>query len=364
MASTQRKILNIFAFRRIIIPVVIGLGVIVYMILRDINRGNLSGITWSWNAGFYFFCSLLMLVLRDAGYIYRIRLLTDKMLSWRKSFQVIMLWEFASSVTPSVVGGSAFAIFILAKEKLGAGRSTAIVIVTALLDEFFYLIMLPLVFILAGIDRLAIASNQIHVLGYTVGTMGIFYVGYAFISLLALLLSYGVFINPAGFGWILEKLTNIPFLKRFKRDARMMGNQVIETSAELKDKHFKYWAKAFGATFVSWTARFWLVNFLIMAFAGPIGWADNLLVYARQLMMWVIMLISPTPGGSGIAEYFFPIFLREFIKGPQGDLSTIVALFWRLMTYYPYLILGAFILPLWLRRVYLGRKLIRFRKTH
>lgn len=199
--------------------------------------------------------------------------------------------------------------------------------------------------------------------GYSVGTMGIFYMGYAFISILALLLAYGVLINPAGFGWLLDKLTNIPFLKRFKRDARMMGNQVIETSVELKDKPVKYWAKAFGATVISWTARFWLVNFLIMAFAGTMGWADNMLVYARQLMMWVIMLISPTPGGSGIAEYFFPIFLREFIKGPQGDLSTIVALFWRLMTYYPYLVLGALILPLWLRRVYLGRKLIRFRKT-
>ncbi|HAH57735.1 MAG TPA: TIGR00374 family protein [Bacteroidales bacterium] len=363
MSSTQRKILNIFAFRRIIVPVAIGLAVIIYMIMRDIGKGNLTGLAWTWNAVFYFFCSLLMLILRDAAYMYRIRLLTDKVLSWRKSFQVIMLWEFASSVTPSVVGGSAIAIFILAKEKLGAGRSTAIVIVTALLDELFYLIMLPLVFLIAGFDRLAIVSNKIHVFGYSVGTMGIFYLGYAFISILALLLAYGIFINPAGFGWLLDKLTNLPFLKSSKRDARMMGNQVIETSVELKDKPVKYWSKAFGATVISWTARFWLVNFLIMAFAGTMSWTDNMLVYARQLMMWVIMLISPTPGGSGIAEYFFPIFLREFIKGPQGDLSTIVALFWRLMTYYPYLVLGALILPLWLRRVYLGRKLIRFRKT-
>ena len=363
MSSTQRKILNIFAFRRIIVPVILGLGVIVYMVVRDVKSGNISHVDWSWNAAFFFFCSLLMLVLRDLAYIYRIRLLTDKVLSWRKSFQVIMLWEFASSVTPSVVGGSAFAIYILTKEKLGAGRSTAIVIVTALLDELFYLVMLPLVFILAGFDRLAIVSNKIQVLGHSVGTMGIFYLGYAFISILALILAYGVLINPGGFGWLLDKITNIPLLKRFKRDARMMGNQVIETSVELKGKPVKYWAKAFGATVVSWTARFWLVNFLIMAFVGSIGWGDNMLIYARQLMMWVIMLISPTPGGSGIAEYFFPIFLREFIKGPQGDLSSIVALFWRLMTYYPYLILGAFILPLWLRRVYLGRKLIRFRKT-
>jgi glycosyltransferase 2 family protein len=74
------------------------------------------------------------------------------------------------------------------------------------------------------------------------------------------------------------------------------------------------------------------------------------------------MLVSPTPGGSGIAEYFFPVFLREYIAGPAGDLTTIVALTWRLITYYPYLIIGAFILPFWLRRVYLGRRLITFRK--
>jgi uncharacterized membrane protein YbhN (UPF0104 family) len=83
---------------------------------------------------------------------------------------------------------------------------------------------------------------------------------------------------------------------------------------------------------------------------------------SRQLMMWVIMLISPTPGGSGIAEFFFPIFLREFIAGSTRDLTVIVALAWRMLTYYPYLIIGALVLPFWLRRVYLGRKLIKFRK--
>jgi len=72
--------------------------------------------------------------------------------------------------------------------------------------------------------------------------------------------------------------------------------------------------------------------------------------------------VSPTPGGSGIAEYFFPVFLREFIAGPSGDLTTLVAFAWRLITYYPYLIIGAFTLPFWLRRVYLGRRLISFKR--
>ncbi len=72
--------------------------------------------------------------------MYRIRLLTDKQLSWRNSFHVIMLWEFASSVTPpSIVGGSAVALFIVTKEGIKPGRATAIVMITALLDELFFI---------------------------------------------------------------------------------------------------------------------------------------------------------------------------------------------------------------------------------
>ena len=61
------------------------------------------------------------------------------------------------------------------------------------------------------------------------------------------------------------------------------------------------------------------------------------------------MLISPTPGGAGVAELAFDGFLHDFI--PNG-LSPAIALLWRLMSYYPYLIVGAVVLPAWLRRVY------------
>jgi uncharacterized protein (TIRG00374 family) len=57
-------------------------------------------------------------------------------------------------------------------------------------------------------------------------------------------------------------------------------------------------------------------------------------------------LISPTPGGSGIAEFAFSGFLNDFI--PFG-LVAILAILWRLISYYPYLFIGAIILPKWLR---------------
>jgi len=70
------------------------------------------------------------------------------------------------------------------------------------------------------------------------------------------------------------------------------------------------------------------------------------------------MLISPTPGGEGVAQLAFESFLQEYT--PVG-LAAALAIIWRLYTYYPYLFIGAFILPQWIQRVYLKRKLIRFR---
>jgi uncharacterized protein (TIRG00374 family) len=94
-----------------------------------------------------------------------------------------------------------------------------------------------------------------------------------------------------------------------------------------------------------------------MVFTGQVS--NHFLVYARQLVMWVILLISPTPGSSGTAEYFFPLFLGDFL----GELSEVVALSWRLISYYPYLFIGILVLPVWLRRIYFGgRRAIRFRK--
>jgi uncharacterized protein (TIRG00374 family) len=62
--------------------------------------------------------------------------------------------------------------------------------------------------------------------------------------------------------------------------------------------------------------------------------------------MGIIILLSPTPGGSGIAEYMFTDFLGEFItKG----LAPTLGLLWRTLSYYPYIIIGAIILPKWIR---------------
>ena len=133
--------------------------------------------------------------------------------------------------------------------------------------------------------------------------------------------------------------------------ARKLANQLIITSYSLKGKTFSYWAKAFIATILSWTGRYWVVNFMFMAFFfSELKLHDHLLIYSRQLTMWIILLVSPTPGGSGVAEFIFSDFLGDLI--PNIVWAVPLALLWRLLTYYPYLFIGAFLIPGWVKRVF------------
>jgi glycosyltransferase 2 family protein len=349
MDKQHHKVLSYFRFRRIIIPIILGLGVATFLLIRNFDRDAFIGINWVWQSYFFIFMAFLMMVMRDVGYMYRLRVLTDGQISWRRSFDVIMLWEFASAITPSIIGGSAIALYIVNKEGVSMGRTTAIVLVTAFLDELFYILMVPLMIILVGTQHLFTTEGEYVFLNTRFGTQGIFILGYLFILVLTTIIVYGVFINPRGSKLLLLTIFKLPFLRKWRKKAAETGNEIIITSREMKGKPFIFWFKAFAGTFFSWTGRFLVVNFLIMAFVSG---GDQFLIFARQLIMWVILLISPTPGGSGVAEFVFSGFLGEFI--PAG-LTPALGLMWRIISYYPYLFIGAIILPHWLKRVY-GKK--------
>jgi len=59
-------------------------------------------------------------------------------------------------------------------------------------------------------------------------------------------------------------------------------------------------------------------------------------------------LLSPTPGSTGTAEHFF----MESFSGYLGQYTIGAAMLWRIVTYYPYLIVGAIILPKLVKRVF------------
>lgn len=350
----ENSALSKIKLRRAVYPILIGLGVIGYMFYREFNPAVFDNITFSWKMIFWLFMALVFMFGRDIGYIIRIKVLAKGKLTWRQAFRVIMLWEFTSAITPSAVGGTSVAILYVHKEGISVGKSSAIVMLTSFLDELYFILMFPLVMLIVGVDNLFYTVEQGGAL--ETGLMTFALVGYCVKLVWVIILSYGLFINPRGLKWLLMKIFKLKPLRKWYRSINVVGSDIIEGSKEIKKNNFGFWLKAVSSTFLSWSSRYLVANALILAFFSV---TDQFLLFARQLVMWIMMLVMPTPGGSGFAEAIFTNYCADLIEVPvalQVGAATLIALLWRLVTYYPYLIIGVVLFPKWIKRNFGGKK--------
>lgn len=334
--------------RKAIYPIIIGLGVVCYMFWRDFDPAVFDDITFSWTTVMWLLLAFLCMFGRDLGYVIRLMVLSDGQFTWRQALRVIMLWEFTSAITPSAVGGTSVAIIYVHKEGIGVGRSSAMVMLTSFLDELYFIIMFPLVMAVVGFDNLFDISADSGLLVKSLMTFAV--IGYTLKLAWVLILSYGFFINPRGLKWLLMKIFKLRPLRRWYRDMNIVGTDIINSSREIRRKKFMFWLKSGAATFLSWSSRYLVANALVMAFFAV---SDHVLLFARQLVMWIMMLVMPTPGGSGFAELFFSSYCADLIDVPvglQAGAATLIAFLWRGVTYYPYLAIGAVVFPGWLGR--------------
>lgn len=299
-------------------------------------------ISWTGKAILWVFGAILFTAGRDLFYIIRIRLLTKKRLTWKAGFYVIMLWEFASALSPGVVGGAAVAIFILNREGVPFGKATAIVIITAFMDNLFFVLLIPFVFLFVNQSELLSVTG-----GSSIFLAGWFWAGFGIIFSVCLLLYLTIFWYPKLATRFLLFIFRLPFLKRWKFIAAEWGKDIEQASKEFKQEPDSFWFKVFLSTFASWTSRYLVINAILNAFL-QLGFLDNILILGKQLILWLFMLVSPTPGGSGVAEFAFGELLSDLSS--SALLLAALALIWRLISYFPYLLIGTLILPSWLKR--------------
>jgi len=335
---------------KIVLPILIGLGVVAWFIIREIDTDALGQLSFTWRSLFWLFIAWCCMIGRDLGYIIRIRILSENDLTWRQAFRVIMLWEFTSAITPSTVGGTAVAVVFIHKEGITVGRSTSIVLATSFLDELYFVIMFPLILLIVGGDILFTTSLQGTGIALLNNLVFVAVAGYLIILAWVLLVGYGLFIDPVKIKNTIIWIFKLPFLKRWKNAAVRAGDDIVESSHELKRKPFIFWIKALFATFLSWTSRYWVINAILVAFFAI---NEHFLIFARQLVTWIMMIISPTPGGSGFAEIILGRYISDAIPADPVNVQSLalaVAIIWRIISYYPYLIIGASIVPGWIQK--------------
>ncbi|MBL0128738.1 MAG: flippase-like domain-containing protein [Flavobacteriales bacterium] len=341
------RFLSAFKMRKVLLPVIIGLGITGVLVWRYSNWDALNAVRWTWATTFWMLLAAVSVVIRDYAYMVRIRHLTERHLTWWRSFVVIMLWEFSSALAPGIIGGGfLFAIFILSREGVEAGKSITIITFTSFLDGIFLAVMAPLVYFTIGREAL-FSGVQLEGSWLGSGLFVSFWTVYFIILGYKLFVAYALFVNPTFVKRALVGIFSAPVLRRWRRHMVTTGDQLITAARGLKKQPWSYWRPALIATFVSWTARYTIVNCILHAFHPDLSFATDLTIYGKQVVMGILVLLSPTPGGSGLAEFIFNDFLGMFIT---TGLAPALALLWRMMSYYPYIIMGTVLLPRWVRR--------------
>lgn len=349
----QQDVLKSIRMSRIILPILIGVGVVVYSLIKQFDPEEFAKIEWNQHTLFWVCLSFVLLVIRHLAYANRLRVLSEKQFTWRKCIELIFIWEFSSAVSPTSVGGSAVAFFVLAQEKLTTAKTATIVLYTVVLDTIFFVGSLPILFAFFGTNMIRPnMTNLSDIDGWGIT----FLVAYVLMAAYGAVFYYGLFINPKQIRRLFVAVTSIRFLKRYQPKAIELGNEMVGASQHLKRQNWQFHLSAFLSTATAWSCRFLLLNCLIIAFVSntPTDISTQMGLYARLQTMFIIIAFSPTPGGAGFVEILFTGFLSDYVTSPTH--ATIISTLWRLMTYYAYLLIGVIVIPNWIRTVLNQRK--------
>lgn len=349
LTLTRKEEKKFFSAWKIVIPVIIGLGVIVLMFVHESKKVNLSDvwhdIHFTWRTWLCIALGFLFMWGRDFGLTWRFRALTDRQLSWGKAYKVDFLCEFTSCVTPSAVGGSSLGMVFLNSQGIEIGRATTLMMTTLFLDELFFVVSCPLVVCLTP-PKYIFASDAD---AFSHGIMYTFWIVYGFIAAWTFLLFAGIIWKPEWINRLLNGISKWSWLKKWSNNLVELGANMVATSKALRQKPFIFWLEVFGGTAVSWLSRYLVVNALFLGFI-PADDKWQWVILARQFVIWVVLMVSPTPGGSGVSEWIFTNYYGDMV--PTLGVALIMAIFWRIISYYVYLGIGAAIVPSWLKDSY------------
>lgn len=340
---------SVISIRKAILPVIIGVAAIALLIWHDAKKEDIPAVLESIRftpqmVGFILLACLFMFG-RDYGLSWRFRTLTDRELRWSQAFKVDLLCEFTSCVTPSAVGGSSLGMIFLHSQGIAMGRATTLMFTTLFLDELFFVLACPILILFTPHDEIFESVG----VGFSHGIEWTFWIVYAVITIWTAILFIGIIVKPAWIKCTFTTVFSLKWLRKWQPAMISLADNMQLTSVELKKKPFRFWLEVFGGTALSWTSRYLVVNALFMAFL-PGTWADQWIILVKQFIIWVVLMISPTPGGSGISEYLFSEYYGNLV--PTAGIALMLAVFWRLISYYVYLVIGCFLVPDWLKRTF------------
>ncbi len=327
---------------RLILPILLGITGVGFLFYKQFDLQKFQEIDWTGTTFFWLSLGLIMLIFRHLAYTLRMKTLTG--FGWLKSAGLVVMWEFSAAITPTSKGAPAVMFFVLNREGLSGGKTAASILYCIVCDAGFMVLMLSLLLAYFGPPMLYPGMENYGDVGLASGT---FFFTFFVMVIYWLTFLFFLFIRPGWAAAVLHKIGQISFLKKYQPKLFKLGTDFKLAAETIHGHGFWYHFKVIFGTFMAWTLKFAMINCLILAIVPetPLDGSTQIFIYARMVAMFIIMAFSPTPGGAGLAEVAMAKFITDFV--PIG-LGAVVALIWRGMAYYGYLLLGALIVPAWI----------------
>ena len=254
----------------------------------------------------------------------------DVEISFWTSTKIVIANLFLAGITPSMAGGEPVRIYLLNKEGMSIGGSTAAVLGERLIDAFFILLVVPFGFFIYK-DKL---SSGYLSSGLWIGVI-------VFILLIILFIfailkpekvkSFLIYLNKKLNRILKKQESENKIIKKIRDEVDNFHNSMTCFVGERKKALFI----AGILTVLFWSTGFMIPSMIFLGLGLPPFFIES---YAAQILLLVIIMMPTTPGSTGVAELS--------IAGLYGVLigSTLLGVFivlYRFISYHMNLIAGA-----------------------
>ena len=242
-----------------------------------------------------------------------------------------LAWEFFSNVTPSAIGGGPVtALYVARDRQITVGEATAFMLFSMLLDQLWVIAAIP---VILG------ATFYLEIVPASIGSLGLWSVlGYFAVLLTwASVFAYATLVRPALLERLADRIFQWKLLERYRSRVMREMRTFTRRARRIRSQPFAFYAKGFLLTALTWIGRYLLVFFIVRSvYAG----VDGVLLVFRTAAMTLIGLAMPTPGGSGGLEGLYALFLGPLMP---DALVAPTLLTWRLLGYYVFIAIGAYL---------------------
>jgi|AP95_1055475.scaffolds.fasta_scaffold18701_2 uncharacterized protein (TIRG00374 family) len=322
------------SLKGIVLPIAWGVGVLLVIAYFTWDEGAFQKFVSSVDP-LIMSGAVAMVFLRVLFGGWRISFISRHALGFKAGVRSQLAWDFASNISPSLVGGAPLTAYYIAREsRMSSGKTIAIGDVSAVMT---YVMLLDQVWFSLSVPVILVSAFYMEVIPSSVGLVGLWTAIAYFILLMAYagLFAYATLFHPELLGKVANRVFRLPFLRRYKDRVAGEMEQFSARASVLRRQKSDFFLRGFLLTSGTWMARYSLAVFVIWSFVPDV---DMLLLFIRSMAMNISALVMPTPGGAGGVEGLYALFFGDLL--PDTSLLVPSLLTWRILGYYIFLVFG------------------------